>query len=200
MSEMILVTDAKLIVGLYGESGDYLLPAKEEDFLSAIDAAHAFLPRDEMENDSAKKQIIAYCVIEKGDSVFMTKRLKKQTEKRLHGLHSIGVGGHINTEDIIDGVNVVKEGLLRELNEEVFISDDYDAEFLGIINDNATSVNSVHCGACYKIKMKSGDCSVKETEKMEGFFVKKSELKDYYEYLEGWSKIVVNSEYKDYLG
>ena len=195
MSEMILVTDSKLIVGLYGESGEYLLPANEDDFLYAVDRAHAFLPREDVENDSTKKQIIAHCVIERGDSVFMTKRLKKQTESRLHGLHSIGVGGHINTEDVVDGVNVVKEGLLRELNEEVFISPDYETEFLGIINDNATSVNSVHCGACYKIKLKSGDCSVKETEKMEGSFVKLDELGDYYEYLEGWSKIVVNSVY-----
>ena len=108
MSEMILVTDAKLIVGLYGESNERLLCAKEDDFLNAIDNAHAFLPRDEMENDPSKKQIIAYCVIEKGDSVFMTKRLKKQTEKRLHGLFSIGVGGHINTSDVKSGVNVVK--------------------------------------------------------------------------------------------
>lgn len=196
MSEMILVTDARLIVGLYGESDERLLFADENDFLSAIDNAHAFLPREDVENDPSKKQIIAYCVIEKGDSVFMTKRLKKQTESRLHGLHSIGVGGHINTTDIIDGVNVVKEGLLRELNEEVYISPDYDVKFLGVINDNATSVNSVHCGACYLIKLKSGDCSVKETEKMEGFFVKKSQIKDYYEYLEGWSKIVVDSVYR----
>lgn len=195
MGEMILVTDARLIVGLYGESGEKLLPAKEEDFLSAIDKAHAFLPREVMENDPTKKQIIAYCVIERGDFVFMTKRLKKQTEARLHGFYSIGIGGHINTSDIVGGVNVVKEGLLRELNEEVFITPDYETEFLGIINDNATSVNSVHCGACYKIKLKSGDCQVKETEKMEGSFVKISDLKDYYEYLEGWSKIVVNSAY-----
>lgn len=195
MSEMILVTDAKLIVGLYGESNERLLCAKEDDFLNAIDNAHAFLPRDEMENDPSKKQIIAYCVIEKGDSVFMTKRLKKQTEKRLHGLFSIGVGGHINTSDVKSGVNVVKEGLLRELNEEVFISPDYSVEFLGVINDNATSVNSVHCGACYRIKLNGGDCSVKETEKMEGAFVRISDLKGYYEYLEGWSKIVVDSVY-----
>ena len=196
MSEMILVTDANLIIGLYGSSGEYLLPAKEEDFLKAVDNAHAFLPRDEMENDPTKKQIIAYCVIEKGDCVFMTKRLKKQTETRLHDRHSIGVGGHINTSDIVDGINVVKEGLLRELNEEVFIDPDYDAEFLGIINDNSVSVSSVHAGACYKIILKKGDCAVKETEKMEGFWVKKTELKNYYDLMEGWSQIVFNSVYK----
>ena len=48
MSEMILITDARLIVGLYGESSEFLLQAKEEDFLSAIDNAHAFLPRDDL--------------------------------------------------------------------------------------------------------------------------------------------------------
>lgn len=196
MSEMILVTDARLIEGLYGASDEKLLYAKEEDFLRAVDEAHAFLPRENMENDPTKKQIIAYCVIEKGDFVFMTRRLKKQTEKRLHDRHSIGIGGHINTSDLIDGVNVVKEGLLRELNEEVYIDPDYETEFLGIINDNSTSVNSVHAGACYRIKLKSGDCSVKETEKMEGFWVKKSELKNYYDVLEGWSQIVFNSIFR----
>ena len=194
---MILVTDARLIVGLYGESNEFLLEAKEDDFLGAVDKAHTFIAREDAENDPTKKQIIAYCVIEKGDSVFMTKRLKKQTEVRLHDRRSIGVGGHINTTDVVEGVNVVKEGMLRELNEEVFISDDYSVEFLGIINDNSTSVNSVHAGVCYKIVLRSGDCSVKETEKMEGLWVKKSELKDYYASLEGWSQIVFNSVYAD---
>ena len=197
MSEMILVTDAKLIKGLYGESNEFLLSARENDFLDAVDKAHAFLPREEAEGDPSKKQIIAYCVIEKGDSVFMTKRLKKQTEKRLHDRHSIGVGGHINTSDVVDGINVVREGMLRELNEEVFIEPGFDAEFLGIINDNSSSVNSVHAGACYRIKLNGGDCSVKEVEKMEGFWVKKTDLINYYDRLEEWSQIVFNSIYRN---
>ena len=33
-------------------------------------------------------------------------------------------------------------------------------------------------------------------EKMEGFWVKKTELKNYYDLMEGWSQIVFNSVYK----
>ncbi len=192
MQENILITDAKLINGLYGESDKYMMQAKLEDFLSAVQNAHTFMPRDQVENDPTKKQIIAYCVIRKGDEIFVTKRLKKQSEKRLHDRHSIGVGGHINTTDLTSE-NVVLVGMERELFEEVYINDDFTAEFLGIINDNSTSVNSVHCGACFMINLKSGDCLVKETDKMEGFFVHKDKLKDYFDVMEGWSQIVINT-------
>ncbi len=192
MQENILITDAKLINGLYGESDKFLKEATLEDFLFAVQNAHTFMPRDEVENDPTKKQIIAYCVIRKGDEIFVTKRLKKQSEKRLHDRHSIGVGGHINTTDLTSE-NVVLVGMERELHEEVFISDDFSAKFLGVINDNSTQVNSVHCGACFMITLESGDCSVKETEKMEGFWVHKDNLREYFDKMEGWSQIVINS-------
>ncbi|MEG1686418.1 MAG: hypothetical protein RR276_00900, partial [Angelakisella sp.] len=61
-------------------------------------AHHEFIPRPEAENDPTRKQIIPYVVLCRGSEVFATRRLNKGGEARLHGLLSLGIGGHINPE------------------------------------------------------------------------------------------------------
>ncbi|NLH00716.1 MAG: hypothetical protein GX488_02235, partial [Clostridiales bacterium] len=78
-----------------------------------------FLPRSEAENDPSHKQIIPYVVICRGDEVFVTRRLNKGGETRLHGLLSIGGGGHINPKSDGCGSDVLKRGMEREIEEEV---------------------------------------------------------------------------------
>ena len=92
-----------------------------------------------------------------------------------------------------DSENIVIAGMLRELFEEVDIQCPYTYEFLGIINDNSSEVNSVHVGACFSVKLEGKACTVKETEKMHGFWVNKNEIDKYADGLEGWSKILINS-------
>ena len=57
---------------------------------------HFFLPRAQAEYDATVKQIIPYVLLRRGDAYFLLRRLKKQTETRLHDKLSLGVGGHIN--------------------------------------------------------------------------------------------------------
>ncbi len=157
------------------------------DVVDIILNNYEFLPRPEAENDPSHKQIIPYVTLCRGDEVFVTRRLKKGGESRLHGLLSIGVGGHINPDK--DGYDdkVLERGMKRELEEEVYITSMGALLPRGMINDDTQEVGSVHLGLFYTLEV-TGDVSVRETEKLEGFWAKRSELPTLSEQMETWSQ------------
>lgn len=151
-----------------------------------------FLPRPEAENDPSHKQIIPYVTLCRGEEVFVTRRLKKGNETRLHGLLSIGVGGHINPETDGHREDVLYRGMKREIEEEVKIESMGSLTARGIINDDTTEVGSVHLGLFFTLEV-TGDVSVLETEKLEGFWLKKTELPALSEQMETWSQFVTQA-------
>lgn len=192
MSERIVVVDSKIVSDFCGENPKEIIQVCEEELLQVIDREHKLIERDIAEKDNTYKQMISYCLITYQDEIFMTRRTKKQTESRLHNMYSVGIGGHISVLDI-DSEDVIISGMLRELHEEVYIPSDIKYHFYGIINDNSTEVNSVHMGICYIINLDDKDCSVRETEKMEGKWIKLQEISEYLPNMEGWSQILLNS-------
>ena len=82
---------------------------------------HFFVARADAEVQPKWRQIIPYVVVMHGDDVFTLRRLRKQTEARLHDKVSIGIGGHINPgHDVLAGLH-------KELDEEIAVDDPYDA-------------------------------------------------------------------------
>ncbi|NLV85708.1 MAG: NUDIX domain-containing protein [Clostridiales bacterium] len=148
-----------------------------------------FIPRESAENDPNYKQIIPYVVICRKDEVFVMRRLKKGGESRLHGLLSLGVGGHINSEYDLGG-NVLENGMRREINEEVFIEKSGELTARGLINDDQNEVGRVHLGLFFTMETQ-GEVSVRETEKLEGFWVKRHELPQMEASMETWSQLVI---------
>src|SRR2546429_2582363 len=69
-------------------------------YLAAI-AAHAyFAPRARVEDDPGLKQIIPYVVLRHQDRIFLVRRTRAGSEERLREKLSVGLGGHINPEDV----------------------------------------------------------------------------------------------------
>ncbi len=196
MEENVLVVPAEEFKNTFGESAVRVIRPSEAVLKDYVHEKMTFLPRSLAENDKTQKQMISYCLIVKKDLFFMTERKKKQGETRLHGKCSIGIGGHINPDDL-GATDIVQEGMLRELREEVTIDGKYTCTFFGLINDNSNDVGSVHAGLCYVIHLEDdATCAIKETEKMTGKFVDLTELRTYAERFEEWSKIFLSS----YLG
>ena len=138
--------------------------------LDLIAAKHFFVARADAEVRPKWRQIIPYVIVMHGDEVFTLRRLRKQTEARLHDKVSIGVGGHINPgHDVLAGLH-------KELDEEIAINDPYDLEFAGILNDESTEVSRVHLGAVYVLRASTANVRVRETEKMTGSFVARRAL------------------------
>ncbi len=191
MAEYVMTVPAGLLKKTFGENAQRLIKTDEKKFIDFVESHAEYLLRSVAEEDESKKQIIAYLLIRYGDKVFMTRRLKAQSEARLHDRRSVGIGGHVNTTD--GSEHAVLSGLKRELHEEVFIPDDYEMKFLGIINDDSTSVGRVHTGLCYEIILPAPSCEILEKEKMVGEWADEERIKEVFDSFENWSKIVLNT-------
>lgn len=191
MSESILVVKTEYLAP-YIASKNGLIRGHDAEILDIVTARHEFRPRPEMEEDPSYRQIIPYVVLTRGEEVFVLRRLKKGGEARLHGLLSIGVGGHINPVDDAVRGEALMRGLRREVEEEVELERELSLTPVGVINEETNAVGSVHLGFMFTMEV-AGEVRVRETEKLEGFWVKKSELPALAEQLEGWSKIAMEA-------
>ena len=150
---------------------------------------HFFMAREKAEYDDTVKQIIPYVVIRQGGKYFLLRRLKKQTEARLHDKLSLGVGGHINpTEE--EAEDPLEAGLLRELDEEVAVETVSSLTAVGFLNENNGGVSDYHAALVCLLEAE-GEVTVRETEKMSGSWATVQELQEALPYLETWSQIVV---------
>jgi len=188
--ENVLTVRRALVASLLPEKG--LSIEGGAKLVDIILSDHEFLPRREAEQDPSHKQVIPYVVLVRGDEVFVTRRLKKGGEERLHGLLSIGVGGHVNREADGDGADVLRRGMERELAEEVSIEHMGPLTPRGIINDDTAEVGRVHLGLLFTMEV-SGEVAVRETEKLEGFWTRRAELPALKAQMETWSQFVVEA-------
>lgn len=177
----------------YIENGVFM--AIDENIIEQILSHGEFKPRNILEEDPYYKQIIPYAVICCDSDVYLFHRTKKQTETRLHNLYSLGVGGHMNPFGRDINVAYMRHELTRELNEEVIIHKGCninDITPIGFINDDTNDVGKVHLGILYHINLSNKLIEINEKDKMTGQWIKKSELRKYYEKMESWSKLYVD--------
>lgn len=109
-----------------------------------------YLNRSEAEQDKRYKQLIPYVLLICKDKILRYRRGKGGQETRLHGLYSVGIGGHISDEDhgLFSAGIGYEEGMRRELMEEVAV-EQVDAPAVGLINDDSTEVGYVHFGVVH---------------------------------------------------
>lgn len=168
-----------------------------------LDPAHtSYRPRGQMETDPSFKQLIPYCIFRHRDAegrshVFQYTRGKGQGEGRLHHLRSIGVGGHISLEDSGSGGNGTadpyREGLRRELAEEVIIDTPYREACVGLINDDQTEVGKVHLGVVHLLDVERPIVLPRESELVESGFRPVDELLANLQGFETWSQICLQA-------
>ena len=85
------------------------------------------------------------------------------------------------------------EELKRELSEEVRLVNGCkieSIEFTGFINDDTIRVGRFHIGLLYNINVSNKEIYINETDKMTAEWVDKSDLAEFYEGMETWSRIV----------
>lgn len=186
MEQVLVVKREKLEQFIGGRNG--LIRDDTGKLLETIMSGHEFMPRAEAEERPDYKQIIPYVILLQGDKVFVTRRLNKGGEARLHGRISIGIGGHINPVD--EEGDLLMRGLWREIHEEVQLDKHGELVSCGFINDDSNSVGSVHLGACFTLSVE-GDVFVRETEKLEGLWMTLPELRDSYDSMETWTQIAL---------
>lgn len=157
---------------------------------SIIREHQEFLPRTRMETDPRYKQIIPYLVFSHQGSYFVMQRRTQASEQRLQGRLSLGIGGHINPEDLA-GASII-DWSRREFMEEVAYEGTFSVEPFGIINDDSNEVGKVHLGFVFLLHGDSARIAPKEEFK-DGFLMTLEECYAQYERMEPWSQMIIDA-------
>jgi len=162
-----------------------------------------FRPRAEVETDFGFKQLIPYMFFSHTGadgkmSIFHYVRGRGMGESRLHNKRSIGVGGHISTDDLSDeqSHDLYRTGMLRELHEEIDPRSPYTEQCVGLINDDETEVGRVHLGIVHHFRLERPDLVSRETDLIESGFVPVRELLADLAGFETWSTICLTALFR----
>jgi predicted NUDIX family phosphoesterase len=166
--------------------------SKLDACLEYILGNQSFRMRKLVEDDPSYKQIIPYVLVHHRDRYLLTRRTNRQTESRLHGKYSIGVGGHINdAEKFAPDQNIIEAGLERELDEEIhLLGRRQSLSLVGIISDDSTPVGQVHLGLVFVLETDSPEFTVNEADLMTAEWATVESLQERFAMMESWSQIV----------
>jgi predicted NUDIX family phosphoesterase len=173
--------------GLSAEVGKYLP-------VVTATANTIYKNRSEAELDKNFKQLIPYVLIICHDKILRYQRGKKGGETRLHGLYSVGIGGHISDEDqgLFSSAGGYQEGMRRELKEEVEI-DEVNEAAVAVINDDSTEVGQVHFGVVHILHVADESIATRRSGINTPEFISMAEaMKDATGY-ESWSKFCLEN-------
>jgi predicted NUDIX family phosphoesterase len=161
-----------------------------DKLLARVRGAYHFRLRREVEEDPSEPQIIPYVVFRYQDRYFLTHRLRRSSERRLRHLYSLGVGGHINPEDVEGAADPIGAGLRREWEEEVVYSGHFSHRLLGALNDATTDVGRVHFGLIFLVEGDQPEISIREVDKLAGALLPLEAMRSYYLDMESWSQLI----------
>ena len=163
------------------------------EFFGRIYARGFFADRDRVEEEPALKQVIPYALVSRDDRIFLCRRTDRGGERRLHGMLSVGVGGHVNPQDAGD---LIHDALRRELEEELLLPARFEARIVGLVNNDTTPVGSVHIGVVAVVDPGPGPVKVREEDTMSGDFVSRADLLALHARarlsFEGWSALLLD--------
>jgi predicted NUDIX family phosphoesterase len=117
-----------------------------------------YLNRSDAEQDKRYKQLIPYVLLFCNGRILRYRRGKGGQESRLHGLYSVGIGGHISEEDhgLFASDRGYRDGMRRELREEIAV-DVAQETVVAVINDDSTEVGAVHFGVVHVARVPNDD-------------------------------------------
>ena len=180
--------------------------------LNSIDSeAYALLPRHIADNKSDSSvvlgklfpQILGYVQLinEQGEILSYARKGK---EKGLHGLRSIGVGGHVSHEELVTAIyrsdeptqlpkitELIQLGLRRELLEEVGIDIGTYMEANQLLVSDSNITSQVHVGLPMQLQVEEFSVNLDESEFLDARWISVEELKATVDIYEPWSQLII---------
>jgi predicted NUDIX family phosphoesterase len=186
-----LFSDDQTWTGLKEVNFDY--------YLNIINEKKEFNSRSIMELDFSYKQIIPYLIFNYQDTYFLMQRRATASETRLANKLTLGIGGHIRQEDMVDSSSFAKASedtaitswAMREFHEEVNYSGNLTVKPLGILNDDSNDVGKVHIGFVLLLQGDSSEISIK-SELKSGVLLSLEECNRQKSSMESWSQFVID--------
>ena len=189
-SEKVMVFPAE-VFNYYGNFKGLLTGHRVREVLDHVlyPSNLSFLPRNQVENNPAWKQVIPYAVLFRGREVFRYLRNSKGNESRLHNLWSLGVGGHIN-----EGDSDYACAFSREIEEEIGLKVTMDPmeTIKGLIYDPSNLVGQVHFGVVHFIQLSANPPPFTPEKTMgEWHWHHTIEIKKTMHQFENWSQFII---------
>ena len=188
--EQVLVIERKVLEqvgmfqGLTFDVANYL----REFFVQGVPR---FMPRSQVEENPAYKQLIPYVLMSYQDKYLSYIRGRRAGEARLVGNRSIGIGGHINPVDwTLFSAELYKtylEAVEREVAEEVSVETSHTDRVVALLNDESNEVGSVHLGIVHHWVLDAPNVSKREQMITQMAFMTPAELHEVRDTLETWS-------------
>lgn len=168
------------------------------------------------EENESKRGLVAYIMIAH-DGWYYSYQRAKNSDPRLEGSYSIGIGGHCNEDDLkaaclANGfgplydretafqmaLDVARMTAVREATEELKLSNyvltPENFQFVGIINDESTKVGRCHLGMVFLLRSPTPELELTpESAALGGKFASPSMLALSQNLYEGWSKLLIQS-------
>lgn len=151
-----------------------------------------FMPRSQVEENPAYKQLIPYVLMSYQDKYLSYIRGRRAGEARLVGHRSIGIGGHINPADDMplfdtDFYETYLTAVKREVAEEVSVETSHTDSIVALLNDESNEVGSVHLGIVHHWILNAPNVSKREQMITQMAFMTPAELQEVRDTLETWS-------------
>jgi predicted NUDIX family phosphoesterase len=149
--ELVLCTPRRLLPVTWLPTQSALMLCAAQLAAPLAGLTPVWLPRHRAETDPGHKQWIAYGILEDSVGRFASYP-RKGGEARLHGLRSLGIGGHVNPVDApapFDWLTALHQGFARELAEEYPAATVGVTRLLGIVNEDTSQVGRVHLGLVF---------------------------------------------------
>jgi len=189
--EQVLVIERKVLEqvgmfqGLTFDVANYL----SEFFVQGVPR---FMPRSQVEENPAYKQLIPYVLMSYQDKYLSYIRGRRAGEARLVGNRSIGIGGHINPADDMplfntDFYETYLTAVEREVAEEVSVETSHTDRIVALLNDESNEVGSVHLGIVHHWILNAPNVSKREQMITQMAFMTPAELHEVRDTLETWS-------------
>lgn len=165
-----------------------------EGFEKLVRENGSFRRRGDMETNALWKQVIPYMVFQHQDKYFLMQRTDIGGEARLYNLYSLGIGGHINEQDLAG--ETIMDWARREFEEEVDYSGQFTAIPVGLLNDDTNDVGKVHLGYVFLLKGDSDRIQIRD-EHQSGKLMSLYEMRFLTPQMENWSSIIWDHLAKD---
>lgn len=190
----ILVTVPEAVLKACGEFQGVLVGSESHRKALLDPKNFKMIRRGDAENDPTHKQLVSYVIVEDVNTgkIWSYSRTKKSGEGRLVAKHSIGIGGHINADDLDVTSKSMEDRLMlavkRELLEEVKLTGQYTLSFCGFLYDSSNEVGRVHLGLVCVVKLDGVGVEVNEDHLKDEGFISIGNLRKVEE-MESWSKL-----------
>ncbi len=164
-----------------------------DKYFEVIEKEHRFLKRADVEEDTNFKQLIPYVIMQYKKKILSYRRGQLLSEKRLLHNYSIGIGGHISVNDPNLFTTRYEEGMIREVQEEIYIDTEYESKAIALLNDDTNEVGRVHFGIIHVFSLAEPKIRKREKSINELRFVTLQEIKRNFLKYENWSKICIGN-------